>query len=927
MNKRLLLFFISVIILVPAYAQYLTGKVVADDDGLPLVGATVWYQENPAVKVRVGESGQYRIRFRQGTLVFHCFGFNDQKVTVKVNRPVNIRLKSESMDMTEVVVEVKRKKYKRKGNPAVEMMQKVIAARKSADMRQNDYVTYDKYSRTMLALNEYNDTAEVDEKIKKKKFLKDYAEYCPDIEKTIVPISIEEKRTTELYRKSDDKNKTIVHGYHAESLLDVLTAGEFLETKFKDNLKDVDLYKDEVVLLEHNFISPIGGQAAIRFYHYAIDDSIYLDGQKCFKLSFSPANRHDIGFSGYLYILADSTWRLKRASFGVPVVSNINFIKGMDVDQEYVSLPSGEQICSKNRMMLQLKLTSYLNKIFVDYNVRYSNWNFAPIADEDIEFIGEEKYEKGAKNRDAAYWSENRPDTLTHAQANVAEMKKKFVDRPAVKAAIYGLRIILDNYLETSANPNKPSKVIIGPFFSMLGTSWVEGFRIRLGAETTGAFNKHWFLKGWVKYGFKDKKVKGHAEVTYSFNEKEKQVLSFPIRTLTLSYTNDIQSPADKYLQFDKDNAFMALTWHKTHYQSYFQQARLKYDWEFNNGLRLNTILNYETNTGAGDLYFNTLRDWDEAEARTRAAHKDIGAWVPTDNIIRSRENRYVDLSIGAEYQPGVKIINTKTKRFLANREAPIYGFQHTVGLYSLDGGSSHAFNYTEFTLKKRFWLKSWGSIDMFNNASFQWNQVPFQLLCIPRANLSFVKSDNTFSLIRNLEFLNDRTFTTMWRWDLNGKIFNRIPGLKKLKWREAIGINMMWGYLTDKNNPLCFDPNNEKYFKFYNEPGNPDSGVNWDAMKAAPGYDYLYRFPGEWQTVKAGDNYPGYSVGERRYTTTTQIMNSWKPYIEVSFGIHNIFKFFSVDYFHRLTYINDGSNGAPKTQKWGLRFAFQASF
>ena len=110
MNKRFLLFLISFMVLIPAYAQYLTGKVIADDDGLPLVGATVWFQENPAVKVRVGENGQYRIRFRQGTLVFHCFGFNDQKVTVKVNRPVNIRLKSESMATAEAVVEHKKKK-------------------------------------------------------------------------------------------------------------------------------------------------------------------------------------------------------------------------------------------------------------------------------------------------------------------------------------------------------------------------------------------------------------------------------------------------------------------------------------------------------------------------------------------------------------------------------------------------------------------------------------------------------------------------------------------------------------------------------------------------------------------------------------------------------------------------------------------------
>lgn len=35
------------------------------------------------------------------------------------------------------------------------------------------------------------------------------------------------------------------------------------------------------------------------------------------------------------------------------------------------------------------------------------------------------------------------------------------------------------------------------------------------------------------------------------------------------------------------------------------------------------------------------------------------------------------------------------------------------------------------------------------------------------------------------------------------GKLFNHIPLLKKLKWREFIGVKCLWGTLTDKNNPL----------------------------------------------------------------------------------------------------------------------------
>ena len=276
---------------------------------------------------------------------------------------------------------------------------------------------------------------------------------------------------------------------------------------------------------------------------------------------------------------------------------------------------------------------------------------------------------------------------------------------------------------------------------------------MRVGIQTTGALNKHWFLNTWFKYGFKDRRPKGHVELIYSFNEKEKEVIAYPIRTLSLSYTNDIQSPTDKYMQFDKDNAFMAIAWNSTHFQSYFERFKFKYDWEFNNGLRLNAAFVHEANTGTGDLYFNTVREWDEARKIQDDIQKNMNTYVPLNEVIMSNKIKYTEFQIGAEYQPGVKYLNTKNKRFLANREAPIYGIKHTIGIKGLLGCDFN-YNHTEFTLKKRFWLKSWGNIDAFHSAMFQWNTVPFQLLCLPQANPSYIRNDNTFSLFRLLSCL-----------------------------------------------------------------------------------------------------------------------------------------------------------------------------
>ena len=106
----------------------------------------------------------------------------------------------------------------------------------------------------------------------------------------------------------------------------------------------------------------------------------------------------------------------------------------------------------------------------------------------------------------------------------------------------------------------------------------------------------------------------------------------------------------------------------------------------------------------------------------------------------------------------------------------------------------------------------------------------------------------------------------------MNGKILNRIPLLKKLNWREYVGVKCLWGDLTDKNNPL---------------------------LEKNQGDSRLMYFP------------------EGSY-----VMNPHKPYVEVVAGVSNIFKFLSVQYVRRLTY-----NDLPTAHKQGVRFRFMFRF
>ncbi len=50
--------------------------------------------------------------------------------------------------------------------------------------------------------------------------------------------------------------------------------------------------------------------------------------------------------------------------------------------------------------------------------------------------------------------------------------------------------------------------------------------------------------------------------------------------------------------------------------------------------------------------------------------------------------------------------------------------------------------------------------------------------------------------------------------------------------------------------------------------------------------------------------------------------MDSKKPYAEIVLGVHNIFKFFHVEYVRRLNY-----NELPTSPKWGMRYTIAFSF
>lgn len=835
-------------------AQNIQGVVTDSLTNDPIPYLSVFY-EGKGVGSITDNDGHYKVETRKGwnKLTFSAVGYVTKVVNIipGVTKNLNVRMRPDDIMLDEVVVKPKREKYSRKNNPAVELMKKVIAHKNNNKLSENDYYQYNKYQKITMSLNDV--TPEMLEKgmYKKMPFLKDQIELCEETNKFILPISVDETASQKIYRKHPKSEKTIIKGMSSTGVNELFATGDMLSTVLKDVFTDVNIYDNDIRLLQYPFISPISSSDAISFYKFYIMDTTFVDKDKCFHLTFVPNNSQDFGFTGHLYVLADSSYTVKKCTMNLPKKSGVNFVDNMDIIQEFEQLPNGEWVLKTDDMIVEMTLMKIMQGFQIRRTTRYSDYAFDELPQQLFKRKGAEIKEADAMMRGDDFWNQYRSVPLTQTESSMDMLVKRLEQMPGFKYVIFVLKAFIENFVETGTKDN-PSKVDIGPVNTMISNNYIDGLRLRMSAQTTANLNPHLFLKGYYAYGFKDHRSKYMGEVEYSFNKKEYLPREFPKNSITFSYQYDVMSPTDKFLKTDKDNVFVSFKTSTVDQMSYVRNIALKYENETQFGLKTTVEVKHSTDEPTGGLAYIT--------------NDDQKTLVP--------EIQTMEASLAFRYAPGETFVNTKQRRIPVSFDAPVFTLSHTTGFKGVLGGE-YNFNLTEVGLYKRFWFSSWGKIDMFVKGGAQWNKVPFPLLIMPAANLSYILQRETFNLINNMEFLNDRYASLDVSWDLNGKIFNRIPLLKKLKWREAIGFKMLYGHLTDKNNPMKH-----------------------------PGDSELFLFP-------TRDGRP-----------TSFVMDPKTPYMECSVGIHNIFKILHIDYVRRLNYLDH-----PDANKWGVRFMVMMTF
>ena len=853
MTKKLFIIITLLLALALQMSAQITMEIV-DIDGYAIPYANATYRGHH-IAASSDIQGKLTIDRHEGwALTVSSVGFKEQTIKVNAKTPnfIKIVMREDSKTLNEVVITDKKGKYSRKNNPAVELMKRVIAAKKQTKLENKDFYQFNRYQKLTLALNDLKREQIDSGRLFRQQFVKDQIELCEYNDKLILPVVINETVTQHVYRKEPKSQKTIVLGENNGGLNQLIETGDILNVILKDVFTDVDIYDDQIRLLQFPFTSPIG-KDAINFYRFYIEDTVYVDKDLCYHMQFIPNNQQDFGFRGELYILTDSTLHVKKLSMTIPKRSDVNFVENLRIDQSYTLEPSGDWVLTQDDMIVELKVAKFIQKMICIRATKNSDYSFDPIAPKLFKGKAAQRKEANAQMRDDDFWGQYRTVELTKSEKHMDSFLENLQHIKGFGFFLFIFKAVVENFVETKKGK---SKVDIGPINTMISTNFIDGLRTRVSAQTTANLNPHWFLAGYYAYGWGSKEHYYSGTLTYSFNKKDYLPREFPRRTLSVTASRDVCLPSDKWIRTDKDNVFTALKWAKIDKMLFSEKQEVKFEREEDWGFKTTISAKHEYNTGYGEMHFTPVTQWKDPEQNPEWQNPELG--MTTTEF-------HAEIRIA----PGETYINTKQRRLTINLDAPVFTIGHTWGVKGVLG-SQYNYHATELEIYKRFWMKSWGKIDCFFKSGIQWSKVPYPLLIMPRANLGYVMEDETFRLINNMEFLNDRYASLEISWDFNGKLFNRIPLIKNLKWREYIGLNVMWGMLTDKNNPYL----------------NPQD-------------DMLFQFP-----------------------TGCYIMDKRKPYVEAVIGIHNIFKLLHVEYIHRLTY-----NELPTSPKWGIRFMFRVTF
>lgn len=752
----------------PAERQYVRGIVrdSASLEGIPYASVRAG-----SASVLADETGIFGLSVEPAadSLIAVSQGYSQKSVplwTTSLNL-YDIILAPQPTELRELVVGKAR--YSKRNNPAVDFVNRLRNSDADTDPARLPNYNYDRYERIVLGLNDY-DANKQSAFNRRFPFLAEHVDTSDITGKPVLTMAVNEQYSGVHYRNG--VRREMVEAMRQRGVNEVIDASN-MQTVLSDALREVDLFQPDITILRNSFVSPLSPLGP-DCYRYYLVDSVAIDGDTCAVLAFYPRGHIGNSFTGHLYVSGDSVLSVRRVEMRNRPDAPLNIVDALYIVQSFDVGPGGVRLKRSDDLALQMTVIPGSPSIYAGRNISLYNHNFeSSLADSLFSAVGNMHIAPEALHRDDAYW-----DALTRSPESTGVSRVGLLMQRLRSNKVYYWGELIISRMFTGYWPTgRNSKFDFGPLNTAVSYNALEGVRLRAGGMTTANLSKHWFGRGYLAYGFRDRKWKYSGEVEYSFIEKDYHSREFPVHSIKLRHSYDVDRIGANYIFTSPDNFVLSLTRMAARMDTYRRLSMLEYILELRNNFSLTASVEHVRQEPSPYVPFAT------ADGRSLTHYSQAA------------------LNIELRYAPGEKYYQMRTGRMPVNLEAPVFTVRHR---FSPAGflGSRYTINRTEVNFSKRFNLSVAGKLDVAVGGGHIWSSTPFPELFIPNANLSYTIQLQSYALMTPMEFMNTTYGSLFLTYHMEGLILNHIPLVRKAGLREIVAFNALWGRRSGRSNP-----------------------------------------------------------------------------------------------------------------------------
>lgn len=754
------------------FAQTKVSGIVLDNTNQPIPYANIVFKGSQ-VGVVSNEDGRFYIESPNNytAIIVSFVGFPDKEV--KLPKLVNYDFKvvlTEGNALKEVKVYAG--KTSKKDNPALDILRKIWERRRKNGLKMFKQYQYEKYEKVEFDMNTIDSAFMKNKLFKGMEFVFKNIDTSSVTGKTYLPIFINESLSDYYGDNEAKKTKEILKANKNSGLGN----GDGVNMFIKDLYNDFDIYDNYLNFFDKSFVSPLS-RTGIDVYNYVLTDTAYIDNKWCYNIVFYPRRKNELTFKGDFWV-NDSTFAIKTINMAVTKSANINWVKDIYIEQEFEVLNDSVFLPIRDYMMsdFALRKKEESKGVYGKRTTLYRNFKFdekkpEKFYKEVVNYIDNSVYAKSD-----AYWEENRFERLNKDEVGIYKMIDTLKTVKRFKQMYSLVSILGSGYIEIPK-----WKLDYGPIFSTVGFNDVEGWRLRAGGRTYFGPNDLWRIQAYTAYGFDDNKFKYGVSGKWMVDKKNRIIISGGNRRdveqigASLTTTNDVlgRSYASSGLFTTAANGKL----------TNINLSTLAIEMEPVKNLTFQLGFSYRTLESASETF--SLNYFTDNTFTTTAS-----------------EVKQSELNIQVEYTPKRKTIGYGVERREIDSPYSRFFINYSQGFKGLID-SDFDYQKIQFYYKQPIVIGALGRSNFTMELGKTFGQVPLGLMSVVPGNQTYFIIQNTFSNLNFYEFVADEYATFQWEHNFNGKIFARIPGIRKLNLREIIGVRGVYGTVSEENRAI----------------------------------------------------------------------------------------------------------------------------